>query len=245
MFFHSYGDLGMILGLLAKNNGLRLGLKGLEVCCFTLAVENIIIFLQIVDPPNPSFQLSDSFDDISRFLGLSMHIYDKGFQTKREIFQWVASCRYFDPYLFQTKGEGIKKVKGDRLMYAEFVDWVEEECHRLVGTFKAANPPLTRQEKIAKIREEALVFFGKKDDFESIARQRFAKQTLKESFSGSVVRDWAGLGGNWRAVKSIMTEVRRRLGGDDGVVEFIVTNSQHGLKALVLQIKADLDLVSV
>ena len=32
MFFHSYGDLGMILGLIAKNNGLKLGTHGLKVC---------------------------------------------------------------------------------------------------------------------------------------------------------------------------------------------------------------------
>lgn len=31
MFFHSYGDLGMILGLIARNNGLKLGVHGLKV----------------------------------------------------------------------------------------------------------------------------------------------------------------------------------------------------------------------
>jgi hypothetical protein len=30
-FFHSYGDMGMILGLIARNSGLALGLKGLKV----------------------------------------------------------------------------------------------------------------------------------------------------------------------------------------------------------------------
>jgi hypothetical protein len=31
VFFHAYGDLGMILGLLARNNGLLLGVNGLKV----------------------------------------------------------------------------------------------------------------------------------------------------------------------------------------------------------------------
>lgn len=31
VFFHGYGDLGMILGLIAKNVGLALGEKGLKV----------------------------------------------------------------------------------------------------------------------------------------------------------------------------------------------------------------------
>jgi hypothetical protein len=32
MFYHSYGDLGMILGLIGKNAGLLFGAKGLKVC---------------------------------------------------------------------------------------------------------------------------------------------------------------------------------------------------------------------
>ena len=243
MFFHSYGDLGMILGLIAKNNGLKLGSKGLDVRCFISAVENIIEnSLQIVDSPNPPFRLSDSFDDISQFFGLSMDIYDKGFKTKREVFLWVASCRYFDPSLFQTKGEGIKKVKDNRLIYAEFVEWIEESRLQLAGPTEHKNLPLARQEKSAKVREEALLFFGKKDTFEAIARQRLAKQVFKENFNGSRVRDWAELGGNWKAVKSIMTEVRQRLGGDEGVLKFIASHSQDELKAFVLQVKIDLDL---
>jgi len=32
VFFHAYGDLGMILGLIARNNGLTLGTGGLKAC---------------------------------------------------------------------------------------------------------------------------------------------------------------------------------------------------------------------
>lgn len=31
-FFHSYGDLGMIIGLIARHNGLSIGQKGFKVC---------------------------------------------------------------------------------------------------------------------------------------------------------------------------------------------------------------------
>jgi hypothetical protein len=37
VFFHGYGDLGMILGLIAKNAGLALGEKGLKVLVSVLA----------------------------------------------------------------------------------------------------------------------------------------------------------------------------------------------------------------
>jgi len=172
-----------------------------------------------------------------------MDTYDKGFKTKREVFLWVASSRYFDPSLFQTKGEGIKKVKDDRLMYAEFVKWIEElGLQPVAGPTEKKDLLLARQEKSAKVRREALLFFGKKDTFEAIARERLAKQAFKESFNGSRVRDWADLGMNWKAVKSIMTGVRQRLGGDEGVLKFVVSHTQDELKALVLQVKIDLDL---
>lgn len=38
VFFHGYGDLGMILGLIAKNAGLALGEKGLKVLSRTKGI---------------------------------------------------------------------------------------------------------------------------------------------------------------------------------------------------------------
>jgi len=123
-------------------------------------------------------------------------------------------------------------------MYAEFVRWVE------------TRPPTTslylrsREEKQRQIREEALIFFNKKEEFEGLARDRQNRSRLKEVFSGSRVRDWAELGEYWKGVKLIMDEVRTRMGGEEAILEFLNKNSEEDLKNIVLQVKDDLNIVS-
>ncbi|KDR82865.1 hypothetical protein GALMADRAFT_238482 [Galerina marginata CBS 339.88] len=223
IFFHSYGDLGMMLGLLVKNNGLALGAKGLK----------------LPDPPNQPFELSTSFDDITQFLGLSLATFYNGFKTKREVFEWVASMKYFDARHFRSSGPGISKVKAERTMYAEFVEWIEQ-----TKPLSGLHTGLSRQERHARVRDEALLFFKKKEEFDSIALDRSNRAKLKELFSGSRVRDWAQLGEYWKGVKLVMEEVRRRLGGEEGIIRFLETGTEDDLKAIVLQVQADLGITA-
>lgn len=193
--------------------------------------------LQIPDPPNPPFELSDSFEEITRFLDLPLGPFYEGFKTKSNVFEWAASMKYFDSRKFQSTGTGFRKVKAERTMYAEFVEWVE--------TTKPSSHPynqLTREEKFDRIREDALVFFNKKKEFEDLAKSRMDKARLKEAFSGSRVRDWTGLGEYWKGVKLIMDEVRERLGGEQGLLQFLDDHTEDELKAVVLQVQSDLGI---
>ncbi|EDR13361.1 uncharacterized protein LACBIDRAFT_309137 [Laccaria bicolor S238N-H82] len=220
IFFHSYGDLGMILGLVGRNNGLALGVKGLK----------------IPDPPNPPFPLSESFSEITQFLGLPMEVYNAGFKTKVEIFEWVALMKGFTPHQFRTEGAGISKVKADRKMYAEFVQWVQ------ANTQTKPSEHGSREERQEKIRSEALAFFQKKEEFEALARARNDRQRLKEVFSGSRVREWAEMGERWKGVKAIMDAVRQRLGGEEGVLKFVTENGEEELRKVVLEVRDSLGL---
>ncbi|KAF8967169.1 hypothetical protein BDZ97DRAFT_1903560 [Flammula alnicola] len=224
LFFHSYGDMGMILGLIARNSGIALGAKGLK----------------IPDPPNPPFELSQSFDDICQFLGLSLATFHGGFNTREEVYKWATSSKYFDPSQFRSAGPGITKVKAERTMYADFVEWVE-----MTKSSIQISHGLSREERHGKIREEALLYFNKKQEYENIARARLNRTRLKEAFSGSRVRDWTELGQYWKGVKLIMDEVRERMGGEDGILEFLDKNTEDDLKEIVLQVKADLGIQGV
>ncbi|KAJ3503985.1 hypothetical protein NLJ89_g8179 [Agrocybe chaxingu] len=224
MFFHSYGDMGMILGLISRNVGLALGVKGLK----------------IPDPPNPPFDLSEHFEEIAEFLGLSMQRYNEGFETKRDVFEWAASIRFFDPSQFKSQGPGISKVKPERKMYAEFVEWVVAMRQE---PSQDQTDRLSRQDLRAPTRDVALAFFGKKGEFEALAKARSDRLKLKGCFSGSVVHDWAEMGGYWKGVKLIMDEVRARMGGEEGILKFLEGHSENDLKKAVLQVKSDLGIV--
>lgn len=201
---------------------------------------------QIPDIPNPPFLLSNSFDDIVSFLGLSMETYRKGFQTRREVFQWAVSCKYFDHRRFQTRGEGITKVKQERRMYTEFIEWVEESRSRLATESRPElNIPLPRAERCARAKEDAMLFFHKWEDFEAIIKARTGRQRFKAGFNGTLVQEWAELSGaNWEDVKMIMDEVKKKLGGDAGILDVLDTYGQDQLKELVRLIKDDLNIVT-
>ncbi|KAF9483526.1 hypothetical protein BDN70DRAFT_990382 [Pholiota conissans] len=223
-FFNSYGDLGMILGLIARNSGLALGVKGLK----------------LPNPPNPPLHLTDSFDDITSFFGLSLQTYNKGFKTKKEVYEWAVSTKYFDPAQFRSSGLGFTKVKPQRTMYSDFVTWVEMSN----ASHLPNKPRISRECRHAKVREEALIYFNKKQEFEALSKARSDRSRLKESFSGSLVRDWTKLGECGKGVKLIMDEVRRRLGGEDGVLEYLDKHGEDGVKKFVREVQVDLGIQS-
>ena len=122
-------------------------------------------------------------------------------------------------------------------MYAHFVEWVHRSPSSLSVSPSHNERSFALSDKLAQVREEALIFFGKKQAFEGIVKERLDRQQIKEVFSGSCVRDWADLGNNWKGVKFIMDKIRQKLGGNDGVLEFFGKHGEDGLRQLVLQVK--------
>lgn len=130
-------------------------------------------------------------------------------------------------------------------MYAEFVEWVEETRQEAEHSTTPIQPTprLSREERYAQTRKDALIFFNKKEAFEALAKVRFNKQKLKDVFSGHQVREWAELGEYWKGVKLVMDEVRLRMGGEEGILEFLDNHSEEDLKNIVIQVRNDLGIV--
>ncbi|KAJ7022601.1 hypothetical protein C8F04DRAFT_1012287 [Mycena alexandri] len=219
-FFNGYGDLGMIMGLVARNKGLALGSKGLKV----------------PHVPRTPFELSVSMDEIMQYMGLSMERWKAGFQTKHEVFEWVATSSLFDPVRFQAEGQGFKKVKPERKMYTQFVQWVREKQKHLADS-GSVDGGLPQEEQV----QHALKYFGKKEQFDALNREDAEKARLKDGFNGTKVREWTGLaGGQWKELKMIMDEVRGRVGGEPGILKILVEQGEEGIKEYVLQAKEKL-----
>ncbi|KAF7327843.1 hypothetical protein MKEN_00364100 [Mycena kentingensis (nom. inval.)] len=216
-FFHAYGDLGMILGLLVRTQGLALGTKGLKA-------PNV---------PHAPFDLSDSMDEIIAYMGLSMERWRAGFATKREVFEWVATSTFFDPTTFRAESHGIKKVKPGRKMYAEFAVWAVAQRDDMSMGAARARTLMSREAR----REHALRRFGKWDEYERIRREDAHRELIKTSWNGTKVREWTGIPVHcWQDVKRLMTEVRAELGGDEGIVLLLEAEGEDALKAAVLRI---------
>lgn len=165
-FFHSYGDMGMILSLVCKTVGLSLGEKGLKY----------------PRPPNSPILLSDNFEEIISFMGMSMDTWKAGFSRKIEVFEWIATSKFFDPEALRS-GNKSKKVKEDRKMYHEFVNWSINK----LGTEAIAMVP-SIQELEHKAREEALDYFGERETLHALARKRKRELEIKDVFNGNKMK---------------------------------------------------------
>ncbi|KAJ7600516.1 hypothetical protein C8J56DRAFT_1019661 [Mycena floridula] len=186
VFFNSYGDLGMMLGLLAANAGLKLGSK------------------------------------------------EPGFQSKLEIFKWVGSSMLFDPLSFKSSGEGITKVKADRRMYAEFVQWANEQAvHKLENDASVARD----REMKSRVREEALVRFNKKEEHDEVHRIANDKARLKEVWNGRRVGEMIEMPENSKSIKIVMESVRSEPGWEHKLLESYDELGDEGLKRIVLATK--------
>ena len=192
MFYNSYGDLCMMLGLIARNVGLSLGSKGLKVCSplSTLiyhACPTIDEIDKIPDPPNPPFDLSESINDIARFFGLSLGVHNAGFKTNQEIFEWVTTSRLFDAESFRSD---VKKVKPGRKLYGDFVEWVEKRRNTLKSELECGeSQEPVMEERRRDVQLEALIFFKRKEAFDVLEEERSNKIRLKKQLSGSTVHN--------------------------------------------------------
>jgi hypothetical protein len=127
-------------------------------------------------------------------------------------------------------------------MYAEFVEWVDKQRNTWKSERGQSHEPVL--EGKPDIQLEALIFFERKQAFDALGVERSNRICIKEHFSGSIVREYADLGGYWKGVKLIMDEVRMRLGGDEGILIFLDKNGKENLKDMVLQVKDELGIVS-
>ncbi|KAI6044804.1 hypothetical protein EDC04DRAFT_2639863 [Pisolithus marmoratus] len=184
---HGYGDLGIIIASIARCHGLILGTKGLKVSS---------------PPPDPPIYLSKSPRAILEFMGLSMDRWKEGFTTVEETFVFASASRFFDPRRIRRPHlQSFTKSVEERAMYHEYTRWAQGQ------------PPAPYcLEADREAVEEALVYFGKKDERDAAALARDKKLWMKNNFNGKIVAEWTGLG--WKGVKAVMDRVRASAGGE-------------------------------
>lgn len=113
--YFSYNDLGNLIGRMCKPLGFKHGHLGLEykVMYNTTHLKDIT--------------LSNDFNTILNILELDKHIYRQGFNTFKEMFDFVISSPYFDKQLFLFENLNNKNRVRDkkRKTYNMFLDYLE------------------------------------------------------------------------------------------------------------------------
>ncbi|KAH9065408.1 hypothetical protein EDB87DRAFT_1555475 [Lactarius vividus] len=227
MFFHAYGDLGMIMGRLAASVGLHLGELGLKMSSQAL-----------VPTYSPTFELSTSMPDIMSFFGLSMDRWEAGFATQHEAFEWIASSRFYAPCQISNPTSRAKS-RGNRSMYQAYFHWNDA---RAKATAQDDGLSLQKREKNNTetsirtiIGQEALVFFGKQEEHNILVQENERRLRVKAMWNGRKVGEWTSWSG--RLVGRLMNFMRQSVGE-----EKIGEMTEEELKQHVLQAKETIEL---
>lgn len=227
MFFHAYGDLGMIMGRLAASVGLHLGELGLKVSSQAL-----------VPTYSPTFELSTSMPDIMSFFGLSMDRWEAGFATQRETFEWIASSRFYVPCQISIPASRAKS-RSNRSMYQAYFQWNDA---RAKATAQHDGLSLQKRETndtetciLTIIGQEALVFFGKQEEHNALAQENERRLRVKAMWNGRKVGEWTSWSG--RLVGRLMKFMRQSV-GEQKIGEM----TEEELKQHVLQAKETIEL---
>lgn len=111
-FYFGYGDIGNIIGFIAKKNHLTFGQEGLWI---THECHKII--------------LSKNPNEICMFLGLDYNEWLHGFENKIQIFEWIIKSKYFNKQYFTQDNYNNKQKHRlvTRPFVVEFIDYLDLE----------------------------------------------------------------------------------------------------------------------
>ena len=185
-------------------------------------------------PDPPYIRLTNSQLETFEFFGLDHDVHERGFTTAQEVFDWVATSRFFNPHRLFPAMKSLK-FKGERKMHNEFLDYL--------GSLIASEGSKKRFD-VHAIQDEALALFGKRKEFDDTVREKYLFREAKKVFSGSLIKEWTGLS-FWGDVKTVTDAMRVRvLDGidkkDKDWREEMIKLSDGDRKALALTLKEEL-----
>ncbi|KZV86999.1 hypothetical protein EXIGLDRAFT_213374 [Exidia glandulosa HHB12029] len=217
VFFHAYGDLGMILGLIARSYGMSLGQNGLK-----------IVVGAADDGEPPSFFLSADFLHIMRFYGLDMSPWTTGFASQRAVFDWVRSSRLFHPVCHRESTRRMHR-RDARGMYLDFLQYVRDLEDS--GAYDGVEQ-LVPADVVAQAKRE----FGKEEEYNAIVQTNRRRAHIKAVFNGNLVMEWTGVQG--LAVRRIMNAVRAVV-SEDEMMKMTVEEVEAVVKRIHTELPAD------
>lgn len=114
----SYNDLGNFIGRIAQGFGLKYGQEGLWYEHYFKGT-NLGSSKPII--------ISKNYKEIYEFLGLSYERWEQGFDELEDIFEYIATCKYFNWERFQLKS--LNKINRERNLkrksYMSFLEWID------------------------------------------------------------------------------------------------------------------------
>ena len=184
----------------------------------------------LVPTHSPTFLLSNSMPDIMSFLGLSMERWEAGFATQHEAFEWIATSRFYAPGQISNPASRAK-ARSNRTMYQAYFHWNDARAKAAAGNDSPQEEETNDRETVIQtVAQEALVFFGKKEEHDVLVQENERRLRIKAMWNGRKVGEWTSWNG-W-LIGRLMKFMRESVGE-----EKIGQMTEEELKEHVLQAK--------
>lgn len=217
------GDAGNLLGRLYHACGLAFRHDGL--------------FYYFREPENEDYKFREIL--LTRDLGCALtfmsydpDIYVAGFDTKEEIYAYVASSEFFNPAIFLLNNRNAKSRIRDkkRQMYMEFLQWCEDRPE--LTSFEY---PANKQEWLPRMVE---FFPGFKAELDLAQADLAELQAAREKFNGEWVAQLTGLQG--KELGGLMKRFKESFESAQDQRAFVLSSSPEAIEARVRQAQAEM-----
>lgn len=181
-FYFSYNDLNNLVGRIAHKLGVKFGFDGLT---YQIRTES--------GKKADKIYLSKEPEEIYSFLGLDYSRYERGFESLEDIFDYVASSKYFNPAIYQMEelNHTNKTRNRKRNTYMNFLKWVATKDFGKRKFFEFDRNKAIYLPMIHNSFTDAQIF----KRFEEYAYDLKIKKESQERFNGNLVMEWTGLQG--------------------------------------------------
>lgn len=203
--YYSYGDLGMLLGRVARRMGFKFGHAGL--------------FYELYHPLRETQKLATlkvtgDFVEALRFLGYDPARFAQGFKTQAAVFDFVRSGVYYDPAGFAPRNHQARARDMKRPGYRAFLADIQGDTPG----------PCAEASRLSHLSEALSQYPDFAAEYAKAASRSARDDALAEIFNGDRVARLTGLSG--RDLYLAMRQAVVNAGGRDGLL-----NRLYGLPA--------------
>jgi hypothetical protein len=170
-FYLSFGDFGAIIGRIVNHYGFKFGHEGFWINVYTDEENNFNethSYGKIV--------LTTSPEEMCKFIGLKYEDWYK-IKSKEDIFNFIKSCKYFKPEIFESLKNTHHRRARLRPFYLEFIESIGIKEIK-GGTHYAENHQM-----------DGIKYFNKEKEFQEIFEHLNRKLEIKKKFNGKMLID--------------------------------------------------------
>lgn len=220
--FFAYGDLGGLMGQVARSMGFSYGFRGLRYRMKdgTNHFDDVLVTAS----PSEAFEFLGYLPAATRYSD-----FEQGFGTTEETFEFAASSLFFDPavYEFENRSHRSRSRDRDRPNYLAFLEWLKKSKAK-----KGRRAGLPKEDHLARALHRFPEFAVRYVD----AMRRYTDGVAAHTkFNGHTVSAWTGrsgpgLGHLMEALKASVPD------GFANQAAYVLATSTEGLRQWVTDV---------